>query len=335
MTSAAAGWRNLVVRAPSVACALVMACAVILCAVGCEKKVSSHPQSGGPQGVRSGAKPAQNIPEPRIVVLSPALAVILRDLGLESTIIGRHAWDLALAKDLPVCGDQAGIDFEALLKAQPTHVVVQWGERALPQRLMDLALEQGWTIVNENPLTLDDISTASRELARTFEAAIAKQGAQEKTVGMLAALEAACAVKDEAGWKGRVVLLAATSPPAALGPTSWHHEILVRMGATPAVLAGGPYQNLDAEDFLKLAPDGIVLIQPRAMDEAAGKTCNVVADFDEADLHKRLGTLAGLSLPARTAGRVALIDGPLALTPSSSIVEFRQRMREILAAWGK
>jgi ABC-type Fe3+-hydroxamate transport system substrate-binding protein len=302
----------------------LMALAVTLALTGCEK-------SGGAGAAASLA--VHDPKNPRIVVLSPALAVIVRDLGLEKAIVGRHGWDLALDPAIRVCGDQAGVDFEALLTARPTHVVLQWGERELPPRLVELASTHGWTLLNHNPLALDDIPAITRSLANTFAAAIELAGSRAKADALVASVAAACESTSEVPWNGTVLLLASTSPPAALGPASWHGQILTRLGATPAIASGGPYQTLDVEDILRLAPGGIVLIQPRGTGEPAKAACNTTSDFDEADLHTRLGVLSGFDLAARSSGRVALIDDPLALTPSSSIVEFRRRLREILEAW--
>jgi ABC-type hemin transport system substrate-binding protein len=304
----------------------MVVCPSLLALTACEKANSTPGSTPGP------ATPTA-VAEPRLVVLSPALAVIVRDVGLGQCIVGRHAWDLALDPALPVCGDQAGIDFESLLKIKPTHIVLQWGDRALPQRLLDLSKQQGWMLINENPLTLDDIPAVARSLTATFSLAIEARHARPQADALLASLDAACSTTDESPWKGRVLLLASTSPPAALGPGSWHAEILSRMGATPAIITGKVYQTLDAEDLIKLAPDAIVLIQPRGTKQSVSTPRNVLMDFDPADLTTRLGLLAPLDLPARRAGRIALIDDPLALTPSTSIIEFRRRMREILAAW--
>lgn len=303
-----------------------LACTLLWALAACEKK-------SGP--AKSSVQPAPGAVSPRIVVLSPALAVILRDLGLESAIVGRHAWDMALDTSLPICGDQAGVDYEALLKVNPTHVVVQWGARELPGRFSELAHGQGWAVIDLNPLSLDDISTAARSLAAAFAPAIEAQGSKAKADQMLAALDAACTTADEAPWKGRVLLLESVDPPAALGPTSWHHEILIRMGASSALAGGGPYQRLDAEDLLKLAPDGIVLLQPRDRNAPADSARNMSGEFPEGELERRLGSLAGLNLPAVKAGRVAIIDEPLALTPSTSIIDFRRRLREVFKAWAK
>lgn len=316
---------------------LTLACLTIV-NIGCDRKHSP---------VQPPSPTATTNPTPRIVVLSPALAIILKDLGLAPAIVGRHAWDLALDPALPVCGDQSGVDFEALLRVRPTHVVVQWGERALPQRLVELAKEQGWTLINENPLSLDDIPIVAKHLDHDFEAAIAHEHAKDHADALIASLVDACGHRVEDAttnprtpsgtsvWKGRILLLAATSPPAALGPGSWHYEILSRLGGTNAITSGGPYQTLDAEDVTKLAPDGIVILQPRGMKDAATPTRHVASEFEPADLKKRMGQLADLSVPAITNGRIALIDDPFALTPSSSIIEVRLRLKAILGAWSR
>src|SRR5262245_61348101 len=106
---------------------------------------------------------------PRIVALSPAVAVILRDLGLADRIVGRHGYDFVLNKSVPVCGDQAGgIDYETLLRARPTHVLIESGARETPGRLTELAEEHHWAVESLRMLTLDDIEHTARRLGETF-----------------------------------------------------------------------------------------------------------------------------------------------------------------------
>src|SRR5688572_2242849 len=68
---------------------------------------------------------------PRVVALSPGLAVTMRDLGLGDLLAGRHGFDAWSDPALPVCGDQSGLDYERLLAVRPTHILVQWGQRDL------------------------------------------------------------------------------------------------------------------------------------------------------------------------------------------------------------
>ncbi len=266
------------------------------------------------------ASPDEATGAPRIVALSPAVAVTLRDLGLEDRIVGRHGWDLVLDRSLPVCGDQSGINYESLLAARPTHVILEWGSRDLPARLVQLADANGWSVRTVRLLTLADI--------RSFTAGAAAEFApgDPRAVSVVASLDGMADGVDRSG-AGRVLLLLSASPPAALGPGSYHHEILSLLGGAPALAQGQPYVTLNAEDVLRLAPDGIVLISPRSPGtaEAGEPTWERIA--------ARLGRLAELPIPAVERRRVAVIDDPLALIPSSAAVEFAARLRVVLDAW--
>lgn len=266
---------------------------------------------------------------PRIVALSPAAAVTLRDLGLAQSIVGRHAYDLVLDPSLPSCGDQLGLDFENLLHVQPTHIIIQWGKRDLPARLTQLAAEHAWTITTYDPLTLADLRSSTRQLATLFETApgFDKANAQH----LLAEFDRAFAKRTpDLSKAGKVLLLWSASPPAALGPGSWHHQILTALGATPAIATGAPSISLDQEDILKLAPDAIVLVIPRDRD------AKPAAQPLSADARVQLlGPLATLNLPAIQTNHVALIDDPLAHTPSTAMIHFADELAEVLEKWSR
>ncbi|MCL4740681.1 MAG: ABC transporter substrate-binding protein [Phycisphaerales bacterium] len=268
------------------------------------------------------APPAQASGAPRIVALSPAVAVTLRDLGLADRIVGRHAWDLVLDRSLPVCGDQSGINYESLLAARPTHVILEWGARDLPARLVDLADANGWSVRTVRLLSLADIRAFAADAADEFAPG------DPRAAEVVSSLDRIADGVDRIG-AGRVLLLLSASPSAALGPGSYHHEILVLLGGAPALAQGQPYISLNAEDVLRLAPDGIVLIAPRSpgAPDAGEPTWDEIA--------ARLGRLAELPIPAVERRRVAVIDDPLALIPSTAAVAFAERLRAILDAWNE
>lgn len=257
----------------------------------------------------------------RIVALSPALAVTARDLGLEDRIVGRHAYDLVLDPSLPSCGDQAGIDYEALLRASPTHVLIQWGSRDLPARLEVLARERGWTILNYNPLTLEEVRATMLNMALRL-------GAEEARAAELERAMSAAWRRREGVYAGRVLLLGAADPPSAFGPGSWHDQVLRAIGGVPAVTSGSPYITLDAEDVLRLAPDAIVLIAPRPREAPARA-------WSPPELRRELRRVGGLEIPANAAGRLALIDDPLAHTPSTAMIGFAEELAEMLGRWSR
>jgi ABC-type hemin transport system substrate-binding protein len=299
--------------------------------------------------------PAPTSPDPadqaRIVALSPAVAVMLRDLGLGDRIVGRHDYDMVLPRSIRPVGHQEAIDYEALLACDPTHVVIEWGSRPLPPRLSELAAAERWELVTVRLLTLDDIARTVDDLAIRF-GVVDFSGLADRRPPDLptpgpgpivprfehparrlevelpsARLARAWSRRGEGyGAIGGVLLLASTDPAGALGPGSFHHEILERIGGTPAIASGAPWMELDAEDVLRLEPGAIVLIAPRT-----GEATTDPPGADE--LRRRLGRLATLDIPAVRTGRIALIDHPLALTPSTAMAAFADELARVLEVW--
>lgn len=284
------------------------ACGVLCCAAGCDRR-------GGPVEPVANANEPENDEPPRIVVLSPALGVMLTDLGLADHVVGRHGWDTVLDQSLPVCGDQTGLDYEALLRAAPTHVLTEWGARELPARLTDLAARHEWALHDFRLLSLDDIAGTSARLRDLFPAATPADSV-ERFKQLIAA------PRPEPVWDGRVLLLMGTSPVAAIGPGSAHHELLLRAGGVPAITKGSPFMPLHNEDVLRLAPDGIILIQPRSAPGDTQPAAPVALDG-----------LATLAIPAIEHARVIRIDHPLGLLPSTRLIEVADSMDEALRRW--
>lgn len=301
----------------------------------------------GTGGASGAAAPEHQ--DPRIVALSPAIAHMLVGLGLEDRIVGRHDWDLVLRRDVPAVGSQDGIDYEALLRADPTDILLEWGSRPLPERLTSLAGERGWTVRNYGSmLTLDDIARTLDDLslayAEPFEDRPGEMGLKNATTldpterfeRPLPSERLARAWRDRGPpvrRAGRVLLLGVIDPPSAMGPGSFHQQILERIGGTPAITRGAAWQEMDAEDVLRLAPDGIVLVLPRTPgpDEAFEAPATPTTD----ELIGRLGAVGRLDIPAIRAGRVALIDHPLAHLPSTSMADFADELAAILERWGR
>lgn len=256
---------------------------------------------------------------PRIVALSPAAAQIVRDLGLGAKLVGRHGFDTFSDQALAVCGDQAGIDYEALLGARPTHVLLQWGRRERPTRLTELAAANRWSVHDYPLLALADVDDAAAEMAALFGVATLPpiRGHEEGR-------------RPERAAVGRVLLLYGTDPPSALGPGSFHHDLLVDLGATPAISEGRAFMTLDAEDVLRLAPDAVMIFDPREAGRPAG-------NVPPAELVRRLGALGRLDVPAFRAGgaRVVLIDDPMCATPGTNLRGLRAEMAGVLDGWAK
>ncbi len=283
---------------------------------------------------------APRVPElhaaPRIVALAPAIASNLRAANLGHLIIGRHAFDSWSAATIPVVGDQEGIDFEKLIAVRPTHVFLQWGARALPARLGELAKQNNWELVNYPLLTLDDTMTAADDMvARVNRAAAgssspspaapATEPAPHPLSTALAEVFSKRALSaDERTRVGTVLILHTTSPPAALGPGSYHDDIARRLNADLAIKTGSPYMTLDAEDIAAMNPQAIILIQPR--DSSAEPALPAAA-------LQRLGALAKLKIDAVQRGRIAIIDDPESLLPGAPLVNVARTVASTLHAW--
>lgn len=261
--------------------------------------------------------PAATTPSlpPRIAVLSPALAVTLADLGLRDDIVGRHGWDMILDPSVPVCGEQNAIDYEALLRVRPTHVLTEWGARALPARLTDLAQSSGWVTHDFRLLTLEDIDASVTTLEALFPAAAPSARAQHFH-------RLATETPPLPRWDGRVLLLMSAAPIAALGPGSAHQELLLRVGGRPAITEGSPYMTLHAEDVLRLAPDAIVLIQSAPPDADAPP-----------EIEALLGVVAKLDIPATRQHRIRIIRDRLALLPSTALADIADELAGAIDAW--
>jgi ABC-type Fe3+-hydroxamate transport system substrate-binding protein len=288
---------------------LLILCAALLL-TSCEKPRPSPPPPAG---------------KARVVSLSPAVGVMLRDLRYDQLCVGRDGHDIALSASIPVIGNQNRIDYEALIAANPTHVFTQWGSRDLPQRLVSLAESNHWRLIDSRLLTLDDIRETTTQVDQELCAATGVQAPSEACRELLARMDKAWARGREFSKVGRVLLLAEPSPPAAFGPGSCHYQVLERMGAAPAIATGAAYINLDLEDILRLAPDAIILIKPRA----PGSPADQAGKAREATF----GSLRKLDIPAVKNKRMALIDDPLGFIPGTSMIRVAEELREVLDAW--
>lgn len=238
--------------------------------------------------------------EPRLAVLSPALGLILIDLGLEEWIVARHAWDQFLPKSLPSAGDQSAIEYETLLAARPTQVLLEWGNRELPPKLNTLAEHHGWQVHDHTLLTLEDIVQTTSDLATRFNVQTTLPDRLAQSWQQQPPQSA-----------GTVLLLIQRQPEiAALGPGSAHHQILTRLGFTPALSQGAPYQVLSFEDLAKLNPDHIVMILPGS-------------ELTEQEAEQ---SFARLDLDAR----FHVLTGRADLIPSARLLGFTHRLRNAL-----
>ena len=274
----------------------------------------------------------------RIASLAPALTQMLVELDTAGHIVavGEHddALPAELADEVAVVGRFADIQTEALLAARPTHVLLQTD----PTHLQRLGGSAGFEVLAwPYPRSIDDVleTLAPRDGERVgvggfvgrADEARALRASIERRLDELASL--ASAVEE----RPRVLMLIGTRPVTASGPGTVLDEMLELAGArnaAPAGQAGAP--TFDREMLLAAAPEVIVLLSPGGRELAA---------LDE---DPRLAELRGLEIPAVRDGRIAIVNHPLALLPTTTIPdvvaellgkvhpELAEAAREIVAA---
>ncbi len=249
----------------------------------------------------------------RICALSPALSATLVELGLGGRVVGRHGYDMALDAAVPVVGDESGIDAEALLRTRPTHVLVEETSEQTLAALRALGDDAGFSIEVFRLRTLADIEAGAARCIAAFAPDDANARAR------LARFRETLAPRS-AGFDGRVLLLAGETPPLAIGDASFHGEMLERMGCANALDGRSPWVDLDAEDLVRLDPDGLILLHPRTGDGRAPPD--------------HLAPLRGLGLRAIEGDRVLVVDDPLCLMPSLALDRVAAQIRRALEGWG-
>jgi ABC-type hemin transport system substrate-binding protein len=264
--------------------------------------------------------PAQGDGGPRIVSLSPALSRTLLDFDLGERIVGRSAFCSMLPQEIPVVGDLFEIDYERLIRVQPTHVLIQPpSSRGIHPRLLSLAEDHGWTLGQWTINSVDDIEGVIRELPAVLYAdrpeplAAASRRAAELLNGIASALTA----RGDDLYRGRTMLVANTDPVLVFGPRTYLHDILTSMGGVNAVTATG-WAELSVEDVLRLDPEAMIIVRG--------------GGGPDPDPLQAAGPLATLDTTARRAGRIAVLSHPDANLPASSVIGVAEAMRRVLRA---
>jgi ABC-type Fe3+-hydroxamate transport system substrate-binding protein len=275
--------------------------------------------------------------EPRFAVFSPAIGVMLRDLGFEDDIVGRHSYDTALSQSIPVVGSHIEIDDEMLINAQPTILVFEENTIEIPQRIRKLAEEREWAIWTYRLESLDDIALTIDDLylklvgfptdansdddPMTFEVNPTKRFDVDLPSARLARAWGAIGPSTERA--GRTLLLAGTDPAGALGPGSFHAQMIDRMGIENAITDGAMWQELDLEDLVELAPDSIILFAPESEQTLIGEQQPMGWD----EIQTKLGPIATIPIPAIEHQQVCVVTHPQALLPSTTLAQVADEIR--------
>ncbi len=282
-----------------------------------------HADPGG-RGVPQGrGQPPPDGPEAlaasslRIVSLSPALSRTLVDFGLGDRIVGRTPYCRSVSPEVRVVGDLLDVDYERLLRLEPTHLLLQPPRSTGPDaRLLELAAAQGWTVAQWTIDTIPDIERTVREIPAALYPidGESRRAAARRAEELLAEIAAALAPTDgEAIFRGPTLLADGTNGVLVHGRRTYLDDVLASLGGTNAVSAAG-WIELSIEDVLRLDPAAVIVVRDRPPLELPGAA----------------GVLARLDLAAARAGRVAVLHHPDANLPSTGVVGVARELRRVL-----
>lgn len=294
-------WR----RVSTIAFAAVLVGVLWSCGVG-----------GGGEERKTGASDAV-----RLVVLSPGLASVVRELGRAEVLVGRHSFDAWTDASVSAVGDNLGIDYERLMGVEPSVVVMEAGAAAVPARLGRVAAAGGFGVERVAMLSLDDVRASIGVMDRLSRGVGVDAALSSEAEALLARFDGAFAFDEGAArGLGRVVVIGATGPLSVTGPGSFHHDLVVRIGGEALPSEGGAWMTLGAEDVAALAPETLVVLAPGE------------PGFDAAGAMPALASaLPGLF---GDGGRVIVVDSETAMLPGPGLIGVAERIKAAGRALG-
>ncbi len=290
---------------------------LLVALVGCDRQ--TRPETKLTNG--------EDLPQVRLVTLSPALTKMVIDLGQKDLIVATARNDNAAPENLPTVGDVLDLNTEALLRARPTHVIsmsIKDGDNA---RLAELARRNNFMLATyPSPLNLDEVGRiifdemelttqgsgkSVRSLGQVLGVPLAASKVKLRMLTQLAQLSELTSHAD----RPRVLLILASNPVVALGPDTVHSQVLNNVNATNAVAdasVGAP--SLDREKLITAAPDIVLFLSPGG------------APVEDLATDARFVLFRDLDIPAVKNNRVVVLGDPLILLPASNVAHIAADM---------
>ena len=183
----------------------------------------------------------------RIISLSPGITASLIDMGFEEQIVGRSAFCDKLVEAIPVVGDLHTIDYERLLRLQPTHVFVQPQAVGEDSHLQELANNNAFILRNWKLNTIEDIRTLASELSSVL---VWNDSAILITIGDTSISDAPTLIMTS-GSEQQVGI--------CFGTNTYLDDVWRSLGGVNALDSDG-WRMLSIEDIVRLSPDRILLV---------------------------------------------------------------------------
>lgn len=266
----------------------------------------------------------------RIVSLTPGITKMLVDMGLGGRIVGVAENDDAVPPrlDPPVMGHFVDVDLEKLAVSRPTHVLMMTAKEGVPANLQAMADSFGFTLVAyPYPESVADVASMLHDpsdrldppsLGETLDRKDRAAALRDSLMDGLSRIKHLTRGVD----RPRTLLVIGEGVPVmALGPGGPMHDLLrIAGGENAAAQAGVPAPTFDREKLASLDPEVIIVLSPggpplREMDEDA-----------------RLTAFRGLPVPAVEQGQIHLLNDPLVLLPSTSMLDVAAELTSLLHA---
>ncbi len=284
--------------------------------------------SGGSGGAASTAPATAASSQPqtaadgiRIVSMSPAISRTLMDFGLTDRIIGRSPYCTFLDKNISVVGDLNNVNYEQLVRINPTHILVQPPATGLDAQLVSIAREHGWRIGQWHLDNVEDIEAMVREIPAALYPADSPELARlsQRAAELLSNIAAAMSPGKEPMFRGRTMIIASSNPVLAFGKGTYLDDVLKALGAENAVTDAG-WVELSMEDVARINPEAILVIRAGAKNRTG--------------VPEMLGPLWDTEIDAVLNRRTTMLIHPDAFWPGSTIAGVAEEVRAMLVELG-
>ena len=271
----------------------------------------------------------------RVISLAPALTQIIVDLGAADLLVAVAENDYAAPEGLPTVGPYPQFSAEAIIAADPAIVLLLHGDGTPLEYLRDLAEQQGFLLMTypypgniEDVVALiwssDDVN-ANRKLNQALSVSTilsrVNEGLNLRNDRFLKKLASLSDIVDEdRRRRPRVLLVIESNPVQVVGEQevldNTMSMFLRARNAADSFRGGAP--TLDKEMLGKTNADVILMLMPNA------------PPLKSINKDPRLAPFRDLDIPAVKNNRITLINDPLVLLPSTSLVRIGVAMSKAI-----
>jgi iron complex transport system substrate-binding protein len=251
----------------------------------------------------------------KVASLVPAATDLIVGMGAADHLVAVSNYDAAEigSRVLPRVGDYQTTDWETLARLKPDLMLIQMDVARLPPGFAAKADRLGIAFVNVRLNTLTEVLAGSRVLGKAIG---------EPAKGEALAMQLTERIEGiQARYAGSAPVNALLALDAAgesfVGEGTFLDDLLhVAGGRNAAAALGGAWPSADRETLLRLRPEAVIMLKPRA------------ATGTPAEAKQFWAGLPGV--PAGQTGRVSVIGESWALLPGAHVAEEAEAIAQAL-----